>query len=460
MIIYFRYFVALSGLWLLMTTSPVVAQTSNQAALVVVHGDGSVLTRCVDFSEPQISGYDLLQRSGLDLKIEVTGMGAAICRIDHEGCSYPQESCFCQSEGETNTYWVYWHLAGTEWIYSQLGASTSQVSPGSVNGWVWGVARINAAPEPPRIPFEQVCAPATATPTATPSPTESPSPTPTLTAIPAAETATFTATPTPLPPPQEPTATHSPTPMVLPAATWTAVPTPVEIAVPTLLPPQIELFRADHVAVDAGQATRLNWLVRGADQVILQGAGPERLLGNVGNLEVQPEQTTTYLLVARNAAGDVSTSVVVAVNPAPIVAEATPLSTPLPPPVPLITATATSGVEVALLPAPTIAAPTMPATPIPSPLPPTALIEPPPPADEATATATEPGLALSPAVPSTATPVPEIALVNWPTATPHPMQEQMRLVLMFSGAALVLVIPLGLIAITALIWMIRNQNRP
>ncbi len=451
--------VVLSCLWAVLGAGTMLAQTGNQAALVVMHGDGRVITRCVDFSEPQISGYELLARSGLDLNIEVTGMGAAICRIDHEGCSYPQESCFCQTEGDTSSYWSYWQLAGTEWTYSQLGASSSQLLPGAVSGWVWGAGTVSSVPEPPAITFEQVCAPATATPTATPSPAESPSPTPSQTELPAAETATFTATPTPIPPPQEPTATHSPTPAVLPAATWTASPTPMEIAVPTLSPPQIELFRADHETIDAGQVTRLNWFVRAADQVILHGAGPERVLGNVGNLEVQPAQTTTYLLVARNAAGDVSTSVIVAVNPDPIVAEATPLSTPLPPPVPLITATATSGVEVALLPAPTFAAPTMPATPIPSPLPPTAPIEPPPPADEATATTTEPGLALSTAIPSTAKPVPELALVNWPTATPHPMQEQMRLVLMFSGAALVLVIPLGLIAITALIWMIRNQNR-
>jgi hypothetical protein len=472
--IYLRYFVALSCLWLLMITSPVAAQTNNQAALVVVHGDGSVIMRCIDFSEPQISGYELLQRSGLDLNIEVTGMGAAICRIDNEGCSFPQESCFCQTEGDTYNYWSYWHWDGANWSYSQMGASNRQVQPGAVAGWVWGDGVNNSVPE--QITFEQVCAPTPATPTVTPSPTdspsptetpsptESPSPTPSLTEVPASETATFTMTPTPIPSPQEePTATHSPTPLALPTSTWTATPTPVEIAVPTVALPQIELFYADHVLIEAGQATRLNWLVRGADQVILQGAGPERVLGNVGNLEIQPKQTTPYLLIARNAAGEVSASVVVAVNPAPTATEETPLFTslplPSPTPAPLITATATSVVEVALLPVPTIATPTVVPTPIPSPLPPTALSEPPPPADVAAVTIPEPELVLPTAVPPTDTPVYQLTPVNWPRATPHPMQEQMRLVVIFSGVALVLVVPLGLIAITALIWMIRNQNR-
>ena len=52
-------------LWVVFRAQPAQAQTGNQAALVVVHGDGSLVTRCVEFNEPQINGYDLLQRSGL-----------------------------------------------------------------------------------------------------------------------------------------------------------------------------------------------------------------------------------------------------------------------------------------------------------------------------------------------------------------------------------------------------------
>ena len=90
-------------------------QTPNQAALVIVHGDGRVVTRCVGFSEAQITGADLLQRSGLDLNIEASSMGATICRIDGEGCTFPQESCFCQCEGASCNYWSYWRWENGEW---------------------------------------------------------------------------------------------------------------------------------------------------------------------------------------------------------------------------------------------------------------------------------------------------------------------------------------------------------
>ena len=82
--------ILLVGLTILAQT--VWTQGTNQAGLVIIHGDGHMVGRCVEFSEPQITGYDLLQRSALDLNIEVSGMGATICRIDEEGCTYPAQS--------------------------------------------------------------------------------------------------------------------------------------------------------------------------------------------------------------------------------------------------------------------------------------------------------------------------------------------------------------------------------
>lgn len=437
--IYCRSVVALSCLWLLMAASPVRAQTGNQAALVVMHGDGRVVTRCVEFGEPQISGYDLLQRSGLDLNIEVSGMGAAICRIDHEGCTYPQESCFCRAEGDIYSYWSYWRFAETGWTYSQLGASNRQVLPGAVEGWVWGVGAADSAPA--AITFADVCAPAAATPTATPLPSETPSPTPSLTPVPATASATVTATPIPLP-----TATPPPIQFAPPTATWTPIPTPTDTGTATPAPPQIELFSVDRATLATGQTTQINWFVREADQVFLQGNGAEQRVGSVGSLEVQPAQTTAYLLIARNLAGEVSASVTVTVNPAPTVADATLSPTPLP----IATETATTLTEIAVLPATATPVPAMSATPIPTPLLPTPTTAPLPITIENTANAT----ALASPY---ATPIPETTLIQWPTATPNPSQAQTRLVLLFSGAVLMLVIPLGLIAMAALVWMIRKQ---
>src|SRR5690606_30109092 len=85
----------MSVLVLTLLTGDVQAQTPHQAGLVVVHGDGSVISRCVQFESESISGYELLERSGLALRTEVSGMGPTICAIDEEGCA-AGEHCFCR----------------------------------------------------------------------------------------------------------------------------------------------------------------------------------------------------------------------------------------------------------------------------------------------------------------------------------------------------------------------------
>jgi hypothetical protein len=423
------------------------AQTGNQAALVVVHGDGRIVTRCVEFSEPQINGYEVLQRSGLDLNIEVSGMGAAICRIDGEGCTYPRESCFCQTEGETYTYWSYWRLGEAGWSYSQLGTSNAQVNPGAVEGWVWGAGTVNSAPSPPALTFAEICAPATATPPATstalPTATETPSPT---TVIPATLTATFTALPTP---------TLSPTPVAPPpSATWTPVPTATATDTATPVLPRIELFAVDRPTIEAGQPARISWMVREAAQVVLQGNGADQVLGGVGNLEVRPHQTTTYVLVARNPAGEVSATVTVTVNPAATIATATRPAAPLP----VATETATATVVELAAPPPT-ATPVPTVTPLPTDTPPSPTVTAVP-MLSATVEATATAPVIAPAVSATPTqgaPV-VMATVVWSTATPNPAQAQLQLVMIFGGVALVLLIPMGLLGVAALFWMIRNRE--
>ena len=41
-------------------TAGVNADDVNRAGLVIVHGDGRIVTRCIDFAEPQITGMELL----------------------------------------------------------------------------------------------------------------------------------------------------------------------------------------------------------------------------------------------------------------------------------------------------------------------------------------------------------------------------------------------------------------
>lgn len=175
---------------------PVQADGPNRAGVILVHGNGQTLTHCVAFSESQITGLDLLQRSELDLNIDASNpIGVAVCRIDQEGCTFPTEACFCQCQGSPCVYWSYWHLtAERTWKYSSMGAANSTVRSGDVDGWVWGAGTTSSGSPPPAITFDQICPSATATPSPTvPPPTSTPVP-PTL---------TYTAPPptfTPVPP--------------------------------------------------------------------------------------------------------------------------------------------------------------------------------------------------------------------------------------------------------------------
>jgi len=142
---------------LLLSSAPLSAQGGAQAGLVIVHGDGSVTTQCVAFAEESITGAELLVRSGLDVAMEASSMGATICRLDGEGCGYPEESCFCQCEGSPCIYWSYWRLSDEGWTYSNLGAGYATVRDGDVDAWRWGEGTVERAEAPPALTFEEIC---------------------------------------------------------------------------------------------------------------------------------------------------------------------------------------------------------------------------------------------------------------------------------------------------------------
>jgi hypothetical protein len=144
--------------WLLLVGhwNVVAAQEPGRAALVVRLDDERAEARCVSFSEPQITGYELLRRSGFELEASVQGMGALVCQIEGMGC--PPGDCLCQCKGGDGcTYWSYWHRTDDEWRYAPIGASAYQVEDGAVEGWSWGPGSVVEAIAPPSLTFEDVC---------------------------------------------------------------------------------------------------------------------------------------------------------------------------------------------------------------------------------------------------------------------------------------------------------------
>jgi len=161
----------------------------HRAGLVIRFGDGSVITRCVSFSEPSITGMELLARAGLSIRVDTaSSIGAGVCKINSKGCDAGQ-SCFCQCTGSTCAYWQYFHAQNGAWKYSILGAALYPISDGAVEGWAWGN---NVAP--PLMALDQICA-STSAPTSAPQATRAPSRTPASTSRPVTLTAAATVAP-------------------------------------------------------------------------------------------------------------------------------------------------------------------------------------------------------------------------------------------------------------------------
>ncbi|MBN1145967.1 MAG: hypothetical protein JXA78_01825 [Anaerolineales bacterium] len=192
----------------------VIGQGGNRVGLVVQFESGSIEAYCIAFEEESLSGFEILQRSGLEVIADFSGAGAAVCKIETFGC--PVDRCLdCQLP----SYWSYWHLEEGNWVYSQLGASLSQAHHGDVEGWRWGPG------QPPEqvISFEEICTAATDTPTPSSTPTRTKKP---ASANPptASHTPTHTQTSTPTHTPT-PTATNAPAQALSPTSTLQPSPT-------------------------------------------------------------------------------------------------------------------------------------------------------------------------------------------------------------------------------------------
>ncbi|MBX7234141.1 MAG: hypothetical protein K1X65_07145 [Caldilineales bacterium] len=341
-----RLLFLLLGLLLLVALAgrPGAAQGPNRAGLVVQFGNGDAVGVCVSFDEQSISGYELLQRSGLSFITQGDShYGAAVCKIGDayraSGCDYPIDDCFCECRRAGNcNYWAYHHLQNGAWVYADYGASGSTIRNGMVDGWGYGLGTINdSGVQPPALSFEQICFPGgTPTPTITPPPTATPtrtatplatptpsptatatgsvtlSPTPTLTPTPT-PTGSLTATPTPSFTPT-PLFTSTPSPTLRPSST----PVPTATPVPGATSPAItaSLF-VEPESITAGQCATLRWRVEGAAAAFLQtGDQPEQSVALASALSVCPSADTLYNLRAVQGANQQRASVYLEVLPA------------------------------------------------------------------------------------------------------------------------------------------------
>ncbi len=124
----------------------------HHAALVIEHGSGRLITRCVSFLEDQITGIQLIQRAGVEYQTQqFGGLGSAVCQLDGEPQPVPG-NCL-----GTGAYWQYFHRTPSGWVPSAGGASSATLRDGDADGWHYATG---AAQLPASVSFASVCGPA------------------------------------------------------------------------------------------------------------------------------------------------------------------------------------------------------------------------------------------------------------------------------------------------------------
>jgi hypothetical protein len=160
--------------------TPLCAQAAgaNHVGIVVEHGDGSVIRRCVSFTTPTITALNVLHGSGIQYSTSgfSGGLGDAVCQIDNEPAQYT--SCLPAS----GSYWVFFVLSPTGgWTTAPQGVSNESVSNGGDIGFRYDPLT-GADPQP--VSPAGTCPVSTPTPTPTATPTASAAPTPVGTTAP------------------------------------------------------------------------------------------------------------------------------------------------------------------------------------------------------------------------------------------------------------------------------------
>lgn len=99
-------------------------------ALVVQHGDGSSVVRCVAFSGPSLTGEAVLSASGLSYATIPYGFGKAVCQVDGEPATFPA-SCWTT----TSRFWTLFIAErGGSWFPATLGVSVQVFRDGDSEG--------------------------------------------------------------------------------------------------------------------------------------------------------------------------------------------------------------------------------------------------------------------------------------------------------------------------------------
>lgn len=134
--------------------SAACAGSGERAALVVDTGSGA-FTYCVELTDDSVSGLELIELANDQhgLQYRFGDGGQAVCMLANVGAE--GDDCF----GEYPDFWGYWRGDGNGgWTWSSVGAGSTLVRDGDIQGWAWGSGQDGTThPKPPATDYEDVC---------------------------------------------------------------------------------------------------------------------------------------------------------------------------------------------------------------------------------------------------------------------------------------------------------------
>jgi hypothetical protein len=146
------------------------AASTHRVAVVVQHGGGATLSRCVSFTTDSISGEQALAGSHIEAGLLPSGgFGKAVCQLDNEPATYPP-TCWTG----TSPFWALFVAHGGGWAYSTVGVSSIVLHDGD---WLGFRYQSQSKHDPPSSGGD---CPDPTPPPATPKPTPKPTAPPTL----------------------------------------------------------------------------------------------------------------------------------------------------------------------------------------------------------------------------------------------------------------------------------------
>lgn len=135
------------------------AASFNQAGLIVDYGDGSTSWVWVPFEEEELSIFEVLERSKIDLvTVGFGGLGEGVCQIGPTGCSI--DDCrkrMCQTTS-SSPFWRVMVLDGDTWRMAASGVSGTKVGDGDIVALSWS----SATPDLPVLSIDELTANANA----------------------------------------------------------------------------------------------------------------------------------------------------------------------------------------------------------------------------------------------------------------------------------------------------------